>query len=657
MGWFGARRTSAVATMTMGLLLAAGPAHAWYVDISITGAGRVYETTDANELDEHCPDTIEGFASPGNTPTGTLGATCRAGDAAGDYGHGWVVRYVAEPAAGYRFAGWRSDGRTNPSPVLCDGSNGSSSYGGAACQFATFQNLQTRAVFIDDTPPAMSSLTGPTSQVNGPATFTFSASADPTFRLFECRLVTGGEALLRDWQTCSSGRQEDPAPAGSEGTYKFYVRAVDHSNNTSPSSAVTWTADKLAPETTITAGPAGAVASTSATFGFSGSTDVVGYTCTLDGVAASCQSPKSYAGLGQGPHTFAVQALDDAGNRDGSPDTRTWTVDTVPAETTITDGPAHGSTSPSQTATFSFSSPASDVGAYSCRLDDQAINTQCVSPMTYNGLGDGQHTFRVWARDQLGNTDTSPELRTWTVDTTAPETTIASGPDEGSTSASQTASFSFTGTESATFECQLDGSVWADCVSPRSLSGLAEGEHTFAVRARDAVGNIDGSPATRTWTVDLADPVAVPPPPTTTTGPSTAGTLATMDVRSRLRYRVSHGRTTVRSLKLTRLPQAATVRISCKGKGCAFSAKRLKPSTSSVTLTKLFKNKKLSAGTVIKMRVAASGYRPTDFRYKTRRGSKAPIGGEVATRSSVHHSVLLETSPNSGDSWPRSVPD
>jgi hypothetical protein len=85
------------------VLLLPAAAQAYYVDISITGAGRVYEMTDANEIDEHCPDAIEGFASPASTPTGSPGATCRAGDASGDYGWNWVVRYVAEPAAGYRF--------------------------------------------------------------------------------------------------------------------------------------------------------------------------------------------------------------------------------------------------------------------------------------------------------------------------------------------------------------------------------------------------------------------------------------------------------------------------------------------------------------------------------------------------------------------------
>lgn len=630
MGLFSGKRLAAVASMTVGLVLAAAPAHAWYVDITITGGGRVYETTDANEIDEHCPDSIEGFASPGTTPTGVVGASCRAGDAGGDYGHGWVVRYVAEPAAGYRFAGWASDGRTNPSPVLCDGSGGSSSYAGTACQFATFQNLQTRAIFVDDTAPAMQSLSGPLSQVNGPATFTFSAAADATFAGFECRLTTAGESVLRDWQACSSGRQEDPAPPGVEATYKVYVRAVDHSSNRSASSAVTWTADKLAPETTITNGPPGVVASTAASFSFSGSADVVGYRCTLDGVTTSCQSPKSYAGLSQGSHTFAVRALDDAGNLDASPETRTWTVDTVAPETAITDGPSEGVTSASRSATFAFSSADADVAGFSCRLDAQPIDTTCQSPMTYDGLGEGSHTFRVWARDAVGNADTSPEVRTWTVDTVAPETTITSGPAAGSTSPSQAATFEFGSSEVGSYECRLDAAAWTACTSPQALAGLSEGEHTFAVRARDAVGNVDGTPASRAWVVDVAD--APPPPPTTEPGPAPTVPLATMRVRSTFRHKVVRGLTTVRMLKLSRLPSGATVKVTCKrkAKGCAFKTRTLRPSGSSVELTKLFKRRKLSAGAVIGINVSAPGYAPKAFRYKTRKGSKAPLGGLVA---------------------------
>ncbi|MBX7099576.1 MAG: discoidin domain-containing protein [Myxococcaceae bacterium] len=91
-------------------------------------------------------------------------------------------------------------------------------------------------------------------------------------------------------------------------------------------------------------------------------------------------------------------------------------------------------------------------------------------------------------------------------DFTAPETTLAaSGPAEGSTVTSSSAAFAFSASESgATFECRLNAGAWAACVSPRALSNLAPGASTFSVRAIDAAGNVDATPATRHWTVAQA---------------------------------------------------------------------------------------------------------------------------------------------------------
>ncbi|HKF83313.1 MAG TPA: hypothetical protein VKB23_10185, partial [Solirubrobacterales bacterium] len=96
-------------------------------------------------------------------------------------------------------------------------------------------------------------------------------------------------------------------------------------------------------------------------------------------------------------------------------------------------------------------------------------------------------------------------------DTTPPETTIASGPS-GSTTAT-TAAFGFTSNEASTFACRLDAGSWGPCGSPKDYSGLATGDHQFSVRATDAAGNTDTSPATRSWTVSS------PPPPVDTTPP------------------------------------------------------------------------------------------------------------------------------------------
>jgi hypothetical protein len=98
------------------------------------------------------------------------------------------------------------------------------------------------------------------------------------------------------------------------------------------------------------------------------------------------------------------------------------------------------------------------------------------------------------------------------VDTTAPDTTISAGPADGSVTSSTAASFSFSGTDNVTaaaslsFQCSLDGAAFASCTSPQAYSALVPGPHIFAVRAVDQAGNVDATPASRSWTVDTSAP-------------------------------------------------------------------------------------------------------------------------------------------------------
>ena len=58
----------------------------------------------------------------------------------------------------------------------------------------------------------------------------------------------------------------------------------------------------------------------------------------------------------------------------------------------------------------------------------------------------------------------------------------------------------------ATFQCRVDGGQFATCTSPFTTAALAQGAHTFEVRALDAAGNADPTPASRAFTIDTAAP-------------------------------------------------------------------------------------------------------------------------------------------------------
>ncbi len=202
----------------------------------------------------------------------------------------------------------------------------------------------------------------------------------------------------------------------------------------------------------------------------------------------------------EGETVMTYWATDRAGNRSESK-TLTVRLDKTPPETSIGSGPS----GPTKGASASFGFSSTEEGSkFECSLDSGAFEA-CSSPRNYSALTDGGHALEVRATDGAGNTDPTPARRTWSVDTASPDTAIASGPSGSVRSAS--ASFRFSSAEAgATFECKLDRGTFAPCASPKSYSALANGGHTFSVRAKDGAGNPDPTPAVRTWTVDAARP-------------------------------------------------------------------------------------------------------------------------------------------------------
>jgi len=279
--------------------------------------------------------------------------------------------------------------------------------------------------------------------------------------------------------------------------------------------------DTSAPDTTLDQAPGELTHSNQVTIRFSSSDPRATFSCRLDQDAAQpCVSPYVRT-LADGPHGFSVHAVDAAGNADDTPAECVWTIDTAAPETELTDTPP--SADNSTTVTFAFRSNEANA-LFDCSLDNAGY-APCDSGAPVGPIGDGSHSFAVRARDRAGNIDPSPAVFPWFVDTRTPDTEITSAPRTATQDGNATFAFlSQDAGANATFECKLDGGAFVACTSPRAYTGLGEGAHGFAVRVRDALGNVDPSPATRAWTVDVT------PPETTVTGPTGAVPVASASI-------------------------------------------------------------------------------------------------------------------------------
>jgi hypothetical protein len=163
----------------------------------------------------------------------------------------------------------------------------------------------------------------------------------------------------------------------------------------------------------------------------------------------------------------------------------------------ITAGPSGPTSDPNPR--FSFTSSEGN-STFECKLDSQAF-ASCASPKSYSGLPDGTHTFTVRAVDAAGNPDPTPASRSFSIDTTPPQTRIGSGP-KGRTK-HRGARFKLRSSEQGSrFACKLDRRAFKPCRSPKTYRRLRPGRHVFKVRATDGMGHTDRTPAKRRWTIE-----------------------------------------------------------------------------------------------------------------------------------------------------------
>lgn len=136
---------------------------------------------------------------------------------------------------------------------------------------------------------------------------------------------------------------------------------------------------------------------------------------TISGTGTT-QASGSLTVINEGSNVVSCTAIDGANNNGAAPgsiNTATIKIDKTLPDTVITSQPANPS---GATVTFAFTGSdgtGSGVVGFECKLDAGSF-VSCSSPITYNNLPNGSHTFTVRAIDAAGNIDATA-IYTWTV--------------------------------------------------------------------------------------------------------------------------------------------------------------------------------------------------------------------------------------------------
>jgi hypothetical protein len=280
-------------------------------------------------------------------------------------------------------------------------------------------------------------------------------------------------------------------------------------------------------------------------------------TTTID----PCTSPQTFVSLPAGTHSLVVRAVDAAGNQsdpsgiaflvaNGMPPGGTGFSFNGPADGSAQSGPMTGFSGTMDTTkggfplyrprylqiyTVSISRVSPDTTLTAQASFRETFSSLCfgcsninwtdstppiVAPYTVTKSGslpsaEGQYRIVASQPGKISAGTTSVfDVRNFTIDSTAPDTTINATPAPGNNTSP---TFTFSGSDPDPtdglgsgvngFECSLNGGAWQACASGSPIPQTAfEGENSLQVRAVDRAGNRDATPSATTFIVDLTPP-------------------------------------------------------------------------------------------------------------------------------------------------------
>ena len=235
-----------------------------------------------------------------------------------------------------------------------------------------------------------------------------------------------------------------------------------------------------------------------------------------------CISPASYSNLANGSHTFDVRATDAAGNTDPTP--ASADVDRERAAAGH-DGPEHldhsgpSGTVASGAASFTFTSTEAG-STFQCRLDGGRLGGVRVAEGVFRPrerlahLRRARHGRRGQHRPHAGLAHLDGERAAGRHDGAGHDDQL--GPARHGRVVVGELLVRVDREPARRSSAGSTRGAGARAARRRPTRAWRTGSHTFDVRATDAAGNTDATPASQTWTVDAVLPPSDTTPPDTT---------------------------------------------------------------------------------------------------------------------------------------------
>ena len=361
----------------------------------------------------------------------------------------------------------------------------------------------TRSWIVDTVSPAVPVFTTPS---QGQVLNTRNVSIQGTTEPFAHVNILLDGSPITGFRTDATGTFSYTAPNVADGSHTLSARAADRANNESAySTARSFTVDATAPAfpTLTSPTPGSTISDTAPTLSGAaetGSLVTLYLNDTFLAQVTAVGGAWSYPVAGPLPdadYQVKLMALDTAFNSSGLSPAIPFRLDaTAPAAPVITAPIAGAQLAGNYVLVTGTAEPLTTV---SVKLDaeapiDIAVNGFGAWDLTLSPISDGPHTVRVIATDAVGNASAAASVN-FSVDATAPNAPVILNPADGA--ALNTGQVTITGTSEAgaTVTVGLDGGAPVAAVTDAAgnwvytYPALADGFHTFEVRAADAGGN------------------------------------------------------------------------------------------------------------------------------------------------------------------------